>query len=688
LEYIKVKCLQGNTVSSKIFRSTFLITIGSLIFFSVISFLLIKDLIERTSYSQNEIISDLFTEIITQDVLVGSNYEVHKKCLRAMANDHITSIDVIQNYTKICSSDRDIHGTEEIRKTIYYDGNRTEKAAEIIFYFPRTALTKLLGVYRNLLFIFIITTLLVIYVISNLLSKRISDPIQNLNNDMNLATFQSNDNYLQKHDEPSGITELDLLRQKFMALMKEITEYQSKQISISKKEAIAEKNIQIAHDIRSPLEALKSLEKEIRELPEKSRNMIALSISRIEEIALDLLKSNKSSHGVANDGSSVGLLNLIIKMIIEKNLEYQSKNQKISIVPIFTEDSISYFSSINKIALKNIISNLINNGVESATKDGVVITISLSTKDGFNTILISDNGSGIPRDIQNSIFEKGFTSKEKGNGLGLYNAKKIIESSGGKINFTTAANLGTTFEISLPRAVENQTFIGYIDIDRYNKIIILDDDRSFHEVWKNILSKFSGKTEFYSSLEPLFLKYNVLDEQALFLCDFDLRNSNYNGIDVIKKFNHLEDSILVTSRDEDSCLIGQCKSLGIKLLSKYLVNHIQFHRNIKKAHIVLIDDDKLMHISWQMFCKKKGLSLSCFYSVKEFLAQSENFSKDTDIYVDSNLGDKLKGEIESKVIFDQGFTELYLTTGYDKNSFDRPAWIRKVFSKNPKDFLI
>ena len=54
------------------------------------------------------------------------------------------------------------------------------------------------------------------------------------------------------------------------------------------------------------------------------------------------------------------------------------------------------------------------------------------------------------------------------------------------------------------------------------------------------------------------------------------------------------------------------------------------------------------------------------------------------IYIDSNLGDNIKGEIESEKIFNLGFKNLYLATGYGKEFIQKPPWIIEVLSKGPE----
>jgi two-component system sensor histidine kinase VicK len=70
---------------------------------------------------------------------------------------------------------------------------------------------------------------------------------------------------------------------------------------------------------------------------------------------------------------------------------------------------------------------------------------------------IKDCGLGIPEDHQNKIFSKFFRAKNavlmdtEGSGLGLYIIKAIVESSKGKIWFTSEENKGTTFWFTLPK---------------------------------------------------------------------------------------------------------------------------------------------------------------------------------------------------------------------------------------------
>ena len=107
-------------------------------------------------------------------------------------------------------------------------------------------------------------------------------------------------------------------------------------------------------------------------------------------------------------------------------------------------------------------------------------------------------------------------------------------------------------------------------------------------------------------------------------------------------------------------------------------------QNQKLSPIILIDDDKLVHINWSTYCKKNQIPFQGYKSIDDFIADSETFDKATRIFIDSNLGDGIKGEIESEKIFNLGFHNLFLATGYQKGDIDKPSWIKEVYSKGPE----
>lgn len=99
--------------------------------------------------------------------------------------------------------------------------------------------------------------------------------------------------------------------------------------------------------------------------------------------------------------------------------------------------------------------------------------------------------------------------------------------------------------------------------------------------------------------------------------------------------------------------------------------------------IVLIDDDKLIHLGWKLRASKAGLQIRSFYSVDEFL--SENIPTDSikNVFIDSDLGNDFKGEIEAKKIYELGYRNIILTTGHTDIDKKNYPWLKEVRSKEP-----
>jgi two-component system, NtrC family, sensor histidine kinase HydH len=92
--------------------------------------------------------------------------------------------------------------------------------------------------------------------------------------------------------------------------------------------------------------------------------------------------------------------------------------------------------------------NLIINALE-AMPEGGRLTIATTVADNELRVAIQDSGSGIPPDIQPSLFQPYFSTKEKGSGMGLALSEKLISQHGGRIGYQTGSG-GTTFEIAIP----------------------------------------------------------------------------------------------------------------------------------------------------------------------------------------------------------------------------------------------
>ena len=103
-------------------------------------------------------------------------------------------------------------------------------------------------------------------------------------------------------------------------------------------------------------------------------------------------------------------------------------------------------------ALQKVIQNLTTNAIE-ATEDDGEITIETYQDEGRVVFAITDTGHGIPPEfLRRSLFTPFRSTKKGGWGIGLYQAKWIVESHGGTIEVTSKEGIGTTFWVKLPVA--------------------------------------------------------------------------------------------------------------------------------------------------------------------------------------------------------------------------------------------
>jgi len=109
----------------------------------------------------------------------------------------------------------------------------------------------------------------------------------------------------------------------------------------------------------------------------------------------------------------------------------------------------------NPAELQQVFTNLIVNAIQAIGSGGKIV-VKGREQDGRCLIEVSDNGPGIPAEIQQKIFDPFFTTKPlgEGTGLGLSIVYGIIQNLSGTIEIDSTMGVGTTFRISLPLLIE------------------------------------------------------------------------------------------------------------------------------------------------------------------------------------------------------------------------------------------
>ena len=148
-------------------------------------------------------------------------------------------------------------------------------------------------------------------------------------------------------------------------------------------------------------------------------------------------------------------INQLVKEVVKCFSQLRGKNLQItaqyeSQIPII---------AINESKIKDIVFNLASNAVRAVQKANrkigkILITTGLVKSDRIKyiQIIVEDNGIGIGHELQEQIFEKGFTTNndERGTGMGLFLAREVLNNCGGNIYCESTVGKGTKFFVKIP----------------------------------------------------------------------------------------------------------------------------------------------------------------------------------------------------------------------------------------------
>lgn len=216
----------------------------------------------------------------------------------------------------------------------------------------------------------------------------------------------------------------------------------------------------VTHQLRSPLTNLKwaidfLISGDINEVKEKEVDYFKIlkeNAFRMGELIDNLLIVSRIEQGnFPLKKEAVSLEDLVKELIkdfqpfaIASNVEIEFQAEK-DLPKIFIDPS----------QIKLLIDNLISNAIRYTRGRGKVV-IHLLKEEKNLYFEVEDNGVGIPKDDQKYIFQKFFRAtnalryQTQGSGLGLYIAKCVAESSGGKIGFKSEEGKGSTFWFTIP----------------------------------------------------------------------------------------------------------------------------------------------------------------------------------------------------------------------------------------------
>jgi signal transduction histidine kinase len=216
----------------------------------------------------------------------------------------------------------------------------------------------------------------------------------------------------------------------------------------------------VSHQLRAPLTNLKWVldlltSGEIGTIAQKKEDYYKIlkeNATRMGDLVDNLLIVSRMEQGrLSLKKEEFSVEDLTRSLIHDSEIFLTASNMRIEFNP---EPGLPEIFA-DKYQIKLLINNLLGNAVCYA-EEGGIIKIRILRKKQNLFFEIKDNGVGIPKEDQKYIFQKFFRAQNaakkqtQGSGLGLYIAKSVVESAGGKIGFESEEQKGSTFWFTLP----------------------------------------------------------------------------------------------------------------------------------------------------------------------------------------------------------------------------------------------
>lgn len=220
-------------------------------------------------------------------------------------------------------------------------------------------------------------------------------------------------------------------------------------LSAQKLEDWSRMSAAVAHEIANPLEAIQNILYLIR-----STDGVSGEIAKLTETASDeadrVLTIARSTLSFFRQGSQPEVIDLLaaaegVHYLIDAALQ----RREISFEQQSTGDTRVEALPGEP---RQVLLNLVRNAYEATTTPGARVSVTLKGEDDGVEIVVEDHGTGIDAAILPNLFQFGISSKgEKGNGMGLWAVKQILNRHGGDIHVQSEVNKGTKFILWWPR---------------------------------------------------------------------------------------------------------------------------------------------------------------------------------------------------------------------------------------------
>jgi len=312
--------------------------------------------------------------------------------------------------------------------------------------YPTTALNKLLSGLNMRMFLIAGAGLLLAIGIVIWRTKQVTQPLERLASTASTLSLESlNVNF----DEQSN-DEIGILNDALQNMVQRLRQNRIKLASAEQKAALADIARQVNHDIKNGFIPIRNVmhhweeieQEEPDQLPEifhDRKSTVYESLDYLENLTRNYAKLRPDK-----DKSPVSV-NELIRQLVNSYQDFPDQHVNI----LLTLDDADPMVLADKVQLRRAFENILRNGIEAIEEEGE-ITIETTVEEDQVRLKWSDNGVGIPDEIQEQLFRTAVTTKTDGTGLGLANVKRIIGDFDGNVKIASTEGAGTTVTITLP----------------------------------------------------------------------------------------------------------------------------------------------------------------------------------------------------------------------------------------------
>ena len=285
-------------------------------------------------------------------------------------------------------------------------------------------------------------SVIIMIVASQLVARRVTAPLARLSDFARELTLGGS-----HQRAPVGDDEVGRLASAFNEMLDRVEHSQEALVRSEKLALAGLLAARVAHDIRNPLSSIKMQAQLLRTdtlTPDQQAGLGAIlhDIDQVESVISDLLE-------LARPGAparQAAQLNTVVREALQQ-MSLQLAYRKIA-VEVALDETLPLIS-LDTNRVKQALLNVLMNASEAMPTGGTLRVASRSAGDAV-LLEVCDDGIGVDPDMIQRVFDPFVSTKRDGVGLGLVNAKAVVESHGGTIALERREPTGTCVRISLP----------------------------------------------------------------------------------------------------------------------------------------------------------------------------------------------------------------------------------------------